>query len=171
MFTLSTSSSRAGLKENESLFPCCFCTTISNFNPSLVQRGISPPQRDPQGTESAGHLQTWYDMEPVDRLAGEQLQSPWKKENNIYWLQSWKQSLQNTETAEDSPYQQSPNVGRLHSDLHRRTRHEGLLPTNKRILEVKKDFFTKENHKKDNFAWQHPLCINTFSECLCQARG
>lgn len=166
MFTSSISSSRADLKENDSWLLCCFCGTISNINinPSLAQCGTSPPQRDPQCTESAGHLQTWCDMEPADHLAGEQSQSPWKKGRNISWLLSRVQSLQNTETTEDSPYQQSPNGGHLHSDLHRRTRHEGLLPTNKRILEVIKDFFTKEDVKKDQSAWEHPLCINSFSE-------
>lgn len=94
-----------------------------------------------------------------------------EEREKYYRLLSWEQSLQNTETAEDSPYQQSPNGGHLHSDLHRRTRHEGLPPTNKRILEVKKDFFTKENHRKDNSAWEHSLYINTFSERLCQAKG
>lgn len=70
-------------------------------------------------------------MEPADHLAAEQSQSPWKKGENIYWLLSREQSLQNTETAEDSPYQQCPNRDHLHSDLHRRKRHEGLPPTNK----------------------------------------
>jgi len=168
---LTISSSRAGLKDSESLLSCCFCTTISSFNPSLVQCGILPPQRGPQGRESAEHLQTWCDTELADRLAAEQSQSPWKKGKNIYWLLSWEPNLQNTETVEDTPYQQSPNGGHLHSDLHRRMRHEGLPPTNKRILEVRKDFFTKENHTKDNSAWEHPLGINTFSERLCQARG
>lgn len=147
MFTWSNSCSRADLKENESLLLCCFYGTTFNIILSLAQCDTSPPQRDPQCTESAGHLQTWCDMEPADHPAGEQSQSPWKKGRNISWLLNWVQSLQNTETAEDSPYQQSPNGGHLHSDLHRRTRHEGLLPTNKRILQAIKDFFTK-NLKK-----------------------
>lgn len=80
MFTSAISSSRTGLRENESLFHCCFCSTISNFNPSLVHCGILPPRTDPQGRESAGQLQTWCDMEQVGHPSGEQSQSPWKKE-------------------------------------------------------------------------------------------
>lgn len=167
-FHVSISSSRAGLNESKSFLFCCFCT--SSFNASLEECGISPPQRGPRGTESPEHLQTWYDMEPADHLAAEQSQSPWKTGENIYWLLSWEQSLQNTETSEDSPQQQSLNGDHLHSDLHRRRRHEGLLPTNKIRLKVKKDCFTKGNHTKDNSAQEHPLFINTFSEHLYQAR-
>lgn len=138
-----------------SLLPCCFRTTISSFTPSLVQCGISPPQRVPQGTESAGHLQTWYDMEPVDHLAGEQSQSPWKNGKNIYSLLSWEQSFQNTETAEDSPYQQSPNRGHLHSDLHRRTRHEGLLPMKQENIGSQERFLYKGESQ------ERQLCTGT----------
>lgn len=171
MFIWGSPPPQQGLKESKSFVFCCFCNTTSSFNPSLEERGISPPQRGPQGTESPEHLQTWYDMEPADHLAAEQSPSPWKRGKNIYWFLSWELSLQNTETVEDSPYQQSPNGDHLHSDLHRRKRHEGLLPTNKRILEVKKGCFTKGNHRKNNSAQEHPLFINNFSEHLCHTRN
>lgn len=98
-------------------------------------------------------------MEPADHLAAEQSQSPWKKGENIYWLLSREQSLQNTETAEDSPYQQCPNRDHLHSDLHRRKRHEGLPPTNK-IGSQERLFYKRESQERQlstgtSFIHQH----------------
>lgn len=138
----------------------CFCTTISNRSPSLLQcvshlHSEVPRVQDLQDISRLSMI--WHQL--ISSLASHHSHL-WEREN-IYWLLSWEQSLWNTGTAQDSPSQQSPNGGHLHSDLHRRTRHEDLPPTD-RTVEVKKDIFTKRNHRKDTSAWEHPFCFSTF---------
>lgn len=81
--------------------------------------------------------------------------------------------MKNSQAAEDPPYQLSPNGGHLHSDLHRRMRHEGLPPTNKEnISNQQRKISLQRRITEKTTMHRNALSVSSlFFKHLCQARG